>query len=659
MEVQLQAGWNLVGWLEAAGPAGSLFDRIPALEAVMVRAPAPWPGTGLHWIPIDRSGTTVVAPGEALWLKIAAERPSVWRQQPAAVAPSRPLAAGWQAVVWSWGAEGWDGPGAVDAMSRLYRKPFTLGPWDAAASGVTDGLREVWRWDARTQRFEILSRRGSGSEDLYEGAGISRGEVLLLYLQTAAEWRTPDGPAVLGTRWMSVQDDSRLREALTEAESGFAGTLGLDPPTLVVEVHRIGFGCLTGGGVGVVKLYLPCGSIRKIVNSAVIQNYVDTLVWKHEQSGLSEPIWLAGGTAHYSALLFQAERRLLGYEEARDVLIGLARSSPLPVTSAYFEGYDPWVGPLWTSSREPLREALWNLAVDWLARGYGDQAVRAYIEGRQSVPWRDAFRSSFGISAEHALAQFGRYREWLAADGRFWSNRPFQQIMFPGAMTEQRWQTFDIVEEIIDFFAKQHGRSASSVTFMLDLDSTIYSQLEGSITPQSCGRAQGGLVMLSTTCMYPFIIAHEYAHVLQHDEREGGRYTPQPTWLSEGAADYLALEYRAVATEQDISVLVTSIEENTASLVRSYSERLSYLAVAERALADRPYAVGSLAVRHLVRWGGFDALWAVFAPSWERDFPLYFAAQTGLSLERFFDDFGGWLRAMADSQSSLREDKDD
>ena len=658
VEVQLEPGWNLVGWLEPAGEVSDLYRRLPGLQAILLLDPGARPWAGPAWRVVRPGDRGRVSPGDALWLQMAPGRPAVWSQRAAPPLPSRLLKSGWQAVVWSWGADSWDGVEAVDLESGFYQEAYTFGPWEAAATAVTGGLREVRRWDAEAQRFEILSRGGAGSDELYEGPSIRRGEALLLRLETAAEWRAPSGPPVLGTRWMRQSDETRLRAALSEAESGFASVLGLEPPSLVIQALTIGIGCLSGGGVGLVKLYLPCASIGPMVDNAVIPGYVDTLVDEHEWGEPSEPTWLAGGLAHYSAMRWRAERGRASYDETRDALVGLARSSPLALTSSYFHALGPQPGPLWLSSRAPLREALWTLAVDWLARGYGERALRAYVERRRSSPWDEAFRVSFGASAHQLLANFGRYREWLAADGRFWTGRPFQQIMFPGAMTDERWRSFAETEAIVDFLAERYARVASSATFMLDLPDAVYGQTEGAITPQSCGRAVGGLVTVSATCMFPFIIAHEYAHVLQHEARHSGRYWPQPGWLYEGAADYLALSYSDHADAQQAGAGLAHREAAAAEQVRQFADGLADSGLAQQTLAELPYAAGALAVRHLVRWRGIDALWALFAPAWQGEFSVYFSSQTGLSLGRFLDDFGGWLRTLNNPGASESEDDD-
>ena len=653
VEVQLSPGWNLVGWLEPPGEVGELYERLPGLQAILLADAAAGPWSGPDWRVVRPGEGGRVSTGDALWLRLAPGRHTVWRQRAAPTIPSRQLRSGWQAVVWSWGANSWDGVEAVDRESRGSWESFAFGAWEAAAAAITGGLREVRRWDAVEQRFEILSRRGAGSDELHTGPAIRRGEALLVHLQTAAEWRVPNGAPVLGTRWMSLGDEARLRAALSKAEAGFAAVLGLEPPSVVVQARTIGIGCLSGGGVGLVTLYLPCGAIQQMVNDAVITNYADTLVHEHEWAEPSEPLWLAGGLAYYSAMRVRAERGRPGYDEAREVLVGLARSSPLPLSSTYLAGPSSRVAPLWHSSRAPVREALWTLAVDWLARGYGERALRTYIERRQTVSWGEAFQDSFGVPAPLLLANFGRYREWLADGGRFWAARPLHQIVFPGAMTEDRWRTFAETEAIIDFFAERYGRVASSVTFMLDLPDALYGQAEGAITPQSCGRADTGVVIVSATCTFPFIIAHEYAHVLQYEERYSGRYSPQPRWLTEGAADYLALSYSDDAAPERAGAGLAHRERRAAEQVRQVSEGLTDLALAEQTLAELPYAAGALAIRHLVRWRGIDALWALFGPTRQDEFPVYFSAQTGLSLERFLDDFGGWLRTLTDRGGSV------
>jgi len=544
----------------------------------------------------------------------------------------------------------------VDAIGDHWGESFSLGPWEAAASVVGAALREVRRWDPEAQVFETLSRRGVGSDKLYEGRQIRRGDALLVRVTTPSHWRSPTNvEPVLGTRWMDARAEQRLRVALAEARSRLRDVVGLSPPTLLVVVEKFPFPCLSGGGAGMVRLYLPCGSIQQLVDNAVIQSYSDTLVTELERRpSRSEPIWLAGGLAHYSAMRSRTGLGTPAYRRTKDVLVGLARSTPLALTSEQF-AYDAWSpGPLWYSNRERLRKALWTLAVDWLARGYGEAAIGRYVEQRQTVPWREAFRSAFGQSVDQMLARFGRYRDSLTADGRHLAARPYHQIMFPGVMTEERWETFEAVEGIVDFFAQRYGITASTVTFMLDLSDESYGREEGAITPQTCGKVDGGVVIVWSTCTFDFIIAHEYVHVLQLEQGRGCCYNPQPTWLLEGAAEYFALMHSAHLSGDEAAAGFEHREVEAARQIRVYGDVLSEQALAERALEDRPYLIGALASRHLVAWRGSDALWAAFKASATSDFSRYFAAATGLSLERFLEDFGSWLRRLTDPESTSK-----
>lgn len=656
VQIRLEPGWNLVGWLEQSGEVAALYDHLPGLEAILSPTGQAHPWIGDQWQVVRPGSTARVGPGAPLWLRMAEGQTDVWRQQPLALVPSRTLSAGWQTVVWSWDADTWKGMEQVGDISDRWGESFTLGPWEAAASVVGSRLEEVRRWDAASQRFEALGRRGAGSDALYAGRQIRAGDALMVRLTASAQWRSPIGvEPVLGTRWMESRTEQRLREALADARSSFRDVLGLTPPPLVVIVEKFPFPCLSGGGIGMVRLYLPCGSIQRLVDNAVIGNYADTLVRERESgSSLSEPIWLTGGLAYYSAMRSRTGLSAPAYREAKDVLIGLARSTRLALTSDQFKR-DAWTpGPLWYSNREQLRTALWTLAVDWLARGYGEAALSRYVEQRRTVPWREAFRSAFGQSVEQLLARFGRYRDSLTADGRHWASRPYQQIMFPGAMTEERWEIFEAVEGIVDFFAQRYGLTASTVTFMLDLPDTTYSREEHAITPQSCGRVHGAVAIVSTTCTFVFIIAHEYVHVLQEEQRSGGRHSPQPTWLFEGAADYFALIHFDHYRSDEARTGFGDREWEAARLVRRYGNLASDLALAERALDDRPYLIGALASRHLVAWRGPDALWATFGRSSTSDFADHFAVATGIRLERFLEDFGSWLRGLADPESTSK-----
>ncbi|MCY3572466.1 MAG: hypothetical protein OXH19_14150 [Chloroflexi bacterium] len=656
LEIWLEPGWNLVGWLQQSGEVAALYDQLPGLEAILSPTRQAHPWIGDQWQVVSPGSTARVGPGDPLWLRMAEGQTGTWRQQPLALVPSRALQTGWQTVVWSWDADTWRGVERVRAISDRWGESFSFGPWEAAASVVGAGLQEVRRWDAESQRFEALGRRGEGSDELYMGPPIRHGDALLVRLAAPAQWRNPVGvEPVLGTRWMDVGAEQRLREALADARSSFRDVVGLAPPELVVVVERFPFPCLSGGGTRMVRLYLPCGSIEKLVDNAIIGNYADTLVRELESGpSRSEPIWLTGGLAHYSALRSRSGLGEPAYREAKDVMVGLARSTPLALTSEQF-ARDAWSpGPLWYSNREQLRTALWTLAVDWLARGYGEAALSRYVEQRRTVPWREAFRSAFGQPVEQFLARFGRYRDSLSADGRHWASRPYHQIMFPGAMTEERWELFETVEGIVDFFARRYGLTASTVTFMLDLPDTTYSREENAITPQSCGRVNGAVVIVSSICNFVFIFAHEYVHVLQEEQRWGGRHSPQPRWSFEGAADYFALIHYHHFQSDEAGTGFSDRETEAARLVRRYGDALSDLDLAERALDDRPYLVGALASRHLVAWRGSDALWATFGRSSTSDFADHFAAATGIGLGRFLEDFGFWLRELAESESTSK-----
>ena len=357
------------------------------------------------------------------------------------------------------------------------------------------------------------------------------------------------------------------------------------------------------------------------------------------------------------------------YETFRRAMIGFARATDLALDSALLN--DPFVysyrGPSeqWQASRREFQRWISAFAIDWLVEQTSEAALAQYAQTRFVGDWRAAFHDAFGMSIDEFRHEFAAYRAALAAadGGAPRLSRPLHHVVFFGPLTDERRALVPAIEEIVDLFEHEYGLVAPAATFVLDIDQGSYDRFTGAIGAiYDCGRTYDSFVYVLDVCTAPFVVAHEFVHVLQHELRSGHGGV-RPLWLIEGAADYLATLQALAAGRGDPETAWGIREASAAGVIQALHSgptRLPATASAAevaRAAIDRDeqFHVYTLAVRHLVERFGIARLFAAFGPAWSAAGPDEagrFQAVFGASLDDFYASFGRWLRTLPVPPSS-------
>ena len=476
-------------------------------------------------------------------------------------------------------------------------------------------------------------------------------------------WTPAEGPAIAGVEWLPEDDQRILAEAAVAVHRYFDRWLGITPPIFAVTASEFHIPCLSSGGALHLSLQLPCAELRLFVRSVLAKQYADVAVAvTRMRGGHPEPEWLIDGHAHYVyARLVGADGRR-PYRTLRSEMIGFARATDLALDSAPLQPHDVRIPfgfvidparPQWEGSRREFQRWIGALAIDWLVEQTSEAALEQYAQTRFAGDWRAAFQEAFGMSIDQFLRGFAAYRAELAAadGGAPRLRRPFHTVVFFGPLTGERRALATTIEEIVDFFDREVGLTATAATFVVDISAAAYERVLGTIGRHHCGDAYGdSLLYVVDTCTFPIIIAHEFAHVLLN-ERGQGRSGAQPQWLNEGAAEYLALQYwLATGGANSDTAWATPRQEFAAGVVAELPAAVSDAAVALAAIErDWQYYIYALAVRHLVERFGIDRLLAAFGPAWSEAGPDEagrFQAVFGESLDAFFASFGRALRSL-------------
>ncbi len=399
-------------------------------------------------------------------------------------------------------------------------------------------------------------------------------------------------------------------------------------------------------------LYLPCEEIDWLIGVALSQHYVLRFEWQSRQAGpRSEPACLKVGIAQYTGARYRADRGIHPLAKSRGTLIELSRSTRLRLDDPLFsqDVQTPERAPLWANDAEVLHGVLRALAVEWLAETFGEAAVRSHIIATRSIHWADAFEQAFGRTAAEALADFEAYRlELSLIDGRrTWSNRPYHQVAMLGALAERRWETWELVEQIINHFDAEHDLRAGSATFILGLLPADYLVLSGEPGYLSCGRTFDSVLLIVAGCGMANQIAHEYAQVLQGHFRVGTVLGSYPNWLLEGHADYLAYEFvGAMGIEEHGGSSPYSRANDLRRIPPWLGTGLTDEELAQAALNDEPYVAGEAAIKLIIELFGHDALLELLGPTDTFDYGEHFETVTRTSLSRFVAHFGMHLRSL-------------
>ena len=244
----------------------------------------------------------------------------------------------------------------------------------------------------------------------------------------------------------------------------------------------------------------------------------------------------------------------------------------------------------------------------------------------------------------------------LTADAGWWqigvADAP---VAFVGQFTEaRRADVLSWTEEPRILFAERWNVAAP---FMLlagaDRESlrAIYEQVRGGEMDDLCANAGGSLIVSADIdnnfCLSPRVHAHEYFHEIQGHLANGGS---QPlSWMTEGAADYAASVYSALASDRAVAEQIADDVRHWEDRVRAYD--LPPLREIEdyepfHALPDGiGYQLGSLAVDWLVRHSSEMALIEYYQTIGDGVDPTEaFELAFGIALDDFYAQFETYLR---------------
>lgn len=634
VSVWLEPGWNFVGWLGGEGAAVDLYEEIDRLAAVYVQDWDADPKAGLDWREVVPGSSARVSTGDPLWLRIDDYEGAYWRQEAVAGFAGANLQQGLNAVVAAW----------------------VGGPVGGVVERIADRLELAWIWNAREQEYRAY-RPGSLAQDPWRFE-IGRGQALLAHVDEPARWGAPRGPAITGAEHMGSESRDVLKSTVRAVHTHFVDWLQFSPTLLQVHVRQSSFGCLSDGGIALLRLFVPCDNLQRLAGVELADRYAAQFVRDSRNRPVDEPEWLTTGLGRYVALRYIADRGFRDIDAMESELMGIARSAPFALDSRPLnESHLSDAGPLWHGTQALLHEGISTLAVLWLAEQHGEAALRAYAQQVRSEDWRTAFASAFGVAPVEMLAAFAEYRAAIAGPDPIRLSRPFHQVVFFGEITDARRELAAEIDRIVDFFEQRYGHTATAATFVLDFDQEAYDFILGTAGfTRLCGNVRASVVYVVDECSYPTIVVHEYFHILQlEQQRAKGAYALRPLWLAEGSAEYVALEYFMAGSfgvspnATDQAAALAARTECAKRAVASLGTDHSAVDLAREALRAAPYDVGQFAVRWLAERFGARSILDAFGPRWGEaggDVADGFQAVFGLSLEQFLTDFGAWLQSL-------------
>ena len=445
---RLEPGINLVGWVGEPTSTSQLFREIPQLESIWA-----WDAELDDWIVADRDAPEGlgwlwrVSPGMGLRLVLSGEEPFLWQRSTEPTHGLVELRTGWNLVAWS-GADG--------------------APLEQIAKGIGWSLRELRRWDAANQRWEIwtspersaqliaasATSQGATDEEA-EPVAVRRGEALWVNVARSVNWLQPTDmlPRLVFPGGASDELQTRVREDLEAVLAFYGEQYGIqaDPTDLTVYVakdvdaliqalkddgdeidaageasiralwNRAGgwAGGLWAGGLIVVKqaswpenLSAPDISWARYT---LTHEYFHILQWQLSDAWASQ--WLVEGTADW----VEGGHQVLDGEQTLEALREREQSELSPRT------------PTLRSAEQD--NARWHYTLGWLAidrltatvgdgsyielwRRLASTEIGPYDRWASRPDWHKAFQETFGLPVSSFYAEFDAWqREQAAANG--------------------------------------------------------------------------------------------------------------------------------------------------------------------------------------------------------------------------------------------------
>lgn len=211
----LYPGWNLVGWIHEDAPIEVAFDQLPALTLIRgdsgraSRAAAPDESRRLH----------TLQTGHGYWFWIAGDRTIDWQRRYAGSVTQIRRNPGRHLVAW----------GGPDGTA-----------FDRAVRGVAEAVRLAWRWDAAHQQWHWWAPNTGSTNEL--ASPLNRGDAIGVSFRRSVDWRQPTGilPRV---RFLGDVPDAIRNQVIADVRyttAYFADRFGVeaDPKRLEILVYR-------------------------------------------------------------------------------------------------------------------------------------------------------------------------------------------------------------------------------------------------------------------------------------------------------------------------------------------------------------------------------------------------------------------------------------
>ena len=459
---RLEPGLNLVGWVGETASVSQLFDEIPQLESVWA-----WDAELDDWIVAGRNapewlgGLGRVTAGMGLRFVLGGEEPFLW-QRP--TEPTRGLAklrTGWNLVAWS-GADG--------------------APIEQVAKGIGWSLRELRRWNAANQQWEIWTSPErstqliatnatdqAATDEEAEPITVRRGEALWVNTARSVNWLQPTDilPRLIFPGGASDALQARVREDMEsvlafygrqygiQAEPDFTVYVAKDADALIqaykddgeeiddAEAARIrarwdrvaGWG---GGEIMVKQTKWPEDlSTSDIARGRYLLTHEYFHILQDQLSDSWASQWLVEGTADW----VEGGHQVLDGEQTLEALREREQSELSPRTP--------------TLRSAESKNARWEYTLGWLAIDHLTEAAGggSYIEFWRrlastdigphhrwtSTPdWRTAFQETFGVPVSSFYADFDAWqRGQIAANGATASSTEGDARWIRGRVTDE------------------------------------------------------------------------------------------------------------------------------------------------------------------------------------------------------------------------------
>ena len=234
---------------------------------------------------------------------------------------------------------------------------------------------------------------------------LATGSAFWLQVSAAKEWWQLTGPpVVIFSRSIAMADREALRR---EAESVFffyGRSLGIGVPQVRFRLGDGRHGC--GGYVGR-TIFLSAQCLYGIAHDYVHALQEEMAVRNGRPlPWASEPVWLVEGAAEYWARQYRVSTSSASHEDhIQRSVIPTVRTIPVPLSRLRTYA---------TLLVQDRSYSLGQLAVDWLVKRAGEDALLAYYNYPGGTGWTSRFKKVFGLSVSEFYEAFEAYRAKVA-----------------------------------------------------------------------------------------------------------------------------------------------------------------------------------------------------------------------------------------------------